>query len=195
MSTYTPRNRLVGEKYSIDIIGLYIGAIRERFDNVAEGFPWRWDKDPNKSRIVIEAGSVDTYDQTDSRPSIYVDRSGMVFSQVVLGNMADFDMQTAETKQYCMANSQISVDCISSNRGECSNLADITAHHLLMSEDVFRSALGFRDMSPITMGNTQPWEKDERVFVTRVTSEFSYELSWSNKPIADRLERMFLYLQ
>jgi hypothetical protein len=59
-----------------------------------------------------------------------------------------------------------------------------------MSKDIFRAILPVRDMTPITLGNTQPWEKDDRVFVSRVTSEFTFDLSWRVEPLTTRLDRI-----
>ena len=192
MTLYKNTNKYVGEKFTLDIVGAYVAVIRDRFKGADfKDFPWRYSEDPSKTKLFIDAGSVDTYESIDARPGIYVDRSSMVFQKLALNNLADMDMQTGVKKFYCMGGGQASIDCISSNRGESSTLGDIVATHILMSDDIFRSALGFRDMSPVTLGATQAWEKDDRTFVTRVTSEFTYDMSWRQDPLAQRLERIF----
>lgn len=192
MTLYKNDNKFVGEKFTLDIIGAYVAVVRDRFKaSDFKDFPWKHSDDPAKTRIFIDAGSVDTYEQKDARPGIYIDRSSMVFSKLALNNMANKDLRTGVTDFYCLGGGQISIDCISKNRGESSTLGDIVATHILMSEDIFRAALQFRDMSPVTLGATQPWEKDDRTFVTRVTGEFTYDMSWRQSPLAVRLNRIF----
>tara|TARA_Y100000592_G_scaffold22091_3_gene34200 strand:- start:2745 stop:3338 length:594 start_codon:yes stop_codon:yes gene_type:complete len=192
MVQYENTNKYIGDKFTLDIIGAFVYVVRDRFTNQEfDNFPWKYSDDSNKTRVFIEAGSVDSYEQKDARPGIFLDRSSMVFSKLAINNMANFDIKTGVRDFYCLGGGQISIDCISQNRGESTTLADIVASHVLMSEDIFRSALNFRDMSPVTLGATQPWEKDDRTFITRVTTEFTYDLSWKIDPLAVRLERIF----
>lgn len=192
MTLYSNKSKYIGDKFTLDIVGAYVAVVRDRFKpEEVVNFPWLYNNDPSSTRIFIDAGSVDTYEPKDARPGIFIDRSSMVFQKLAINNMADIDMKTGISKFYCMGGGQVSIDCISSNRGESSTLGDIVATHILMSDDIFRAALGFRDMSPVTLGATQPWEKDDRTFVTRVTSEFTYDMSWQVDPLAKRLERIF----
>jgi hypothetical protein len=192
MTLYSRSSKYIGDKFTLDIVGAYVAVIRDRFKGADyKDFPWRYTEDEAKTRIFIDAGSVDTYEPKDARPGIFVDRSSMVFQKLAVNNLAHLDLKTGISKFYCMGGGQVSIDCISSNRGESSTLGDIVATHVLMSDDIFRAALGFRDMSPVTLGATQPWEKDDRTFVTRVTSEFTYDMSWQIDPLAQRLERIF----
>ena len=192
MTLYDKKSKYIGEKFTLDIVGAYIAVVRDRFKaSEFKDFPWKFNDDPTSTRIFIDAGSIDTYEPKDARPGIFIDRSSMIFQKLAINNLADMDLRTGVSKFYCMGGGQISIDCISANRGESSTLGDIVATHILMSDDIFRSALGFRDMTPITLGATQPWEKDDRTFVTRVTSEFTYDMSWKVDPLAQRLERIF----
>ena len=192
MTLYNSRSKYIGDKFTLDIVGSYVAVVRDRFKGSEYvNFPWKFTEEPSSTRIFIDAGSIDTYEPKDARPGIFIDRSSMVFQKLAINNMADYDIKTGKTGFYCMGGGQVSIDCISSNRGESSTLGDIVATHILMSDDIFRAALGFRDMSPVTLGATQPWEKDDRTFVTRVTSEFTYDMSWQIDPLAKRLERIF----
>lgn len=187
-------NPLVTEASTLDLVGAYVACIRDRFTNTEPRFPWKWDPDSNLARIFIDAGAVDTYENRDSRPSILVDRSSVVYQKLHVGDTADFSMTQGWRDYHCLGAGQISIDCISKNRGESSLLGDVVATHVLMSKDIFRAILPIRDMTPVTLGNTQPWEKDDRVFVTRVTSEFTHDLSWRMEPFSTRLDRIRLLL-
>lgn len=192
MTLYKNSNKYVGDKFTLDIIGAYVAVVRDRFKGIEyKDFPWQFSEDASKTRIFIEAGAVDTYEEKDARPGIFINRSSMVFSKLAINNRAAMNLKTASTDFYCLGGGQVSIDCISKNRGESSTLGDIVATHILMSEDIFRAALNFRDMSPITLGATQPWEKDDRTFVTRVTGEFTYDISWRQSPLAVRMARIF----
>lgn len=187
-------NPLVTEASTLDLVGAYVACIRDRFTNTEPRFPWKWDPDSNLARIFIDAGAVDTYENRDSRPSILVDRSSVIYQKLHVGDTADFSMTQGWRDYHCLGAGQISIDCISKNRGESSLLGDVVATHVLMSKDIFRAILPIRDMTPVTLGNTQPWEKDDRVFVTRVTSEFTHDLSWRMEPFSTRLDRIRLLL-
>jgi hypothetical protein len=188
------KHGLVSDKSSIDLIGIFVAILRERFNQVDPSFPWKWDKDSSLSKIFIDAGGVDTYDSNDARSGIFVDRSSIAYQKMVLNDMADYDSKSAARSYFCRAMGQMAIDCVSKNRGESSTLGDICATHLLMSDDIFRAVFDIQDISPITLGNTQPWEKDDRVFVSRVTCEFTYDLSWRWKPPINRLEKIKSYI-
>jgi hypothetical protein len=182
----------VKPKSSMDIIGLYIKMIRDRFGaaNTDENFPWGWDSDDKKTRIVIEAGGSEFEDSTDTRPGIFVDRGAIVFPKVVLGNRAAHDLALGVDLFYSTPNGQIAVDCVSRSRGESSLLGDLVAHHLLMSSDILIRHYDLRSITPITLTPSQTWEKDNRCYITRVSSEFSYDLAWATLPYATRVARI-----
>jgi hypothetical protein len=190
MTTMERTNQYVSQRGTIDLIGLFVGITRERFNEVPAGFPWKWDVDRNLTKIFIDAGGVDTYESNDARPGIFIDRSTLVYSKLLINDLANFNLATGAKDYMCRSSGQVAIDCISKNRGESSQLADMVGMHLLMADDVFRSVHNIQDIGPITVQNTQPWEKDDRVFVTRVTCEFSYDMSWRMTPTAQRLEKI-----
>tara|TARA_B100000214_G_scaffold1422_1_gene1088 strand:+ start:4535 stop:5179 length:645 start_codon:yes stop_codon:yes gene_type:complete len=182
----------VKPKSSMDIIGLYIKMIRDRFtpSNTTDKFPWAWSSDDKKTRIVIEAGGSEFEDSTDTRPGIFVDRGAIVFPKVVLGNRAAHDLATGVDLFYSTPSGQISIDCVSRSRGESSLLGDIVAHHILMSSDILIKHYNLRNITPVTLTPTQTWEKDNRCYITRVSSEFSYDLAWATTPYAHKISRI-----
>jgi hypothetical protein len=183
-------NQFVIPKGTIDLIGIFVGITRERFSDVAPGFPWKWDVDRNLTKIFIDAGGVDTYESNDARSGIFIDRSSLVYNKLLLNDLADYNMKSGARDYLCRSSGQVAIDCVAKNRGESSQLGDMCGMHLLMSDDIFRAFYNIQDIGPISVQNTQPWEKDDRVFVTRVTCEFSYDMSWRMKPAADRLDRI-----
>jgi hypothetical protein len=190
MSDITKHSFLSGDKSSIDVIGIFVSIIRDRFMNNPVNFPWQWAKEENTTKIFIDAGGVENYSNNDARPALFIDRSSIVYNKLLLNEVADFALRESKKVYLSRASGQISIDCVSKNRGESSLLGDICSTHLLMSDDIFRALYSFQDIGPVMLANTQPWEKDDRVFVTRVTCEFSYDISWVATRLADRLERV-----
>lgn len=185
----------VKPKSSMDIIGMYILILRDRFAPRGNGqnFPWQWDADDKKTRIVIEAGGSEFEDSTDTRPGIFVDRGAIIFPSVALGDRAAHDLTTGVDLYYANGSGQIAVDCVSRSRGESSILGDIVAHHLLMSSDILVKHYNLRKITPVTLSPTQTWEKDNKCYITRVSSEFSYDLAWATTPYAIRVSRIHAY--
>ncbi len=184
------KHPLVGDKTSIDVIGLFVAIIRERFAFNGAEFPWKWDSNETLSKIFIDAGGVDTYGNNDARPGIFIDRSSIVYSKVAVNNMADYNLRNSDRTYVCKATGSVAIDCVSKNRGESSILGDLCATHLVMSDDLFRRVYNFQDIGPVSLGNTQPWEKDDRVFVSRVECEFTHDVFWTYAPASVRIERI-----
>ena len=89
------KHRYVYNKSSLDIIGMFLEMVRSRFvqpDNPK--FPWQWNPDDKKSRIVIEAASNPYVSARDARPGVFVDRGAIVFPKLVLGDRAASDLPT-----------------------------------------------------------------------------------------------------
>lgn len=182
----------VRPKSSLDIIGTYVLLLRDRFSPAGSGekFPWHWDADDKKTRITIESGGSEFEDSTDVRPGIFVDRGAIVFPKIAIGNRAAHHLASGTDLFYTTASGQISIDCVSRSRGESSLLGDIVVNHILMSSDLLIKHYNLRQVTPVTLTPTQPWEKDNKCYITRVSSEFSFDLAWSTIPISVRVSRI-----
>jgi len=187
-------NTYVKAKSSLDIVGIYLQMLRSRFTTNEDGFPWEWNETKELTKIIVEAGTNEYEEGADTRPGIFVDRSAIVFPSVVLGDTAAEDLVTGAKMFYTTPGGQMQVDCVSKSRGESSILGDIVAHHLVMSGDILQTVFGFRDITPVTLMPTQAWEKDDRCYITRVTSEFKYDLGWFTQPIANKISRFKIEL-
>lgn len=182
----------ISPKSSMDIIGLYILMLRDRFSaskNTTE-FPWIWDADDKKTRIVIEAGGSEFEDSTDTRPGIFVDRGAILFPKVAIGNRAAHDLSSGIELFYSQGSGQVAIDCVSRSRGESSVLGDLVAHHILMSSNILVKEYNLKQVTPVTLTPTQPWEKDNKCYITRVSSEFSYDLAWATTPYSPKISRI-----
>ena len=180
----------VYNKSSLDVIGMFLEMVRSRFvqpDNPK--FPWSWDPDDKKTRIVIEAASNPYVQAKDARPGVFIDRGAIVFPKVVVGDRAAVDVSTGSDLFYTIATGGITMDCVSQSKGESALLGDTVAQHMVMSANILMRQFDFRAVTPVTLMPTQPWEKDDRCFLTRVQSEFSYDIAWANIPDQKKIAR------
>lgn len=177
-------------KTSLDIVGTYIALTRARFNGPSNELPWRWLPSKQDTLIYIESGNNELEDYIDAKPAIFVDRNAIVFPNIAIGNHAATHLPTGRSYYYTTPSGQVTIDCVSRSRGESSTLADIVAHHLVMSGNILRRAYGFKNITPVTLTQTQPWEKDDRSFLTRVTSEFTYDVAWKTEPESVILNRI-----
>lgn len=177
-------------KSPLHIIGVYLATLRERFSSPGETFQWFYNEEDHLSRIYIEAGAGDELKKNDARPALYVDRAAIIFPQVTVGDFAGQQNHTGLKGYYCVGNGQILVDCVSSNRGESAVLGDIVQGFLLMSSNEILRVYNIRDNTPITLGPTTVWEKDNRLYSTRVTSEISFDVKWAERPVARKIQSL-----
>lgn len=186
------QHKYVQPKSPLEILGVYITLVRERFSLEGGDFPWKWTSDNATTAIFIEAGNSSDNNQTDGRPAIYVNRDSIVAPRLVIGDRVDEVLKTGEKTYYTVATGRMAIDCVSANSGESSIIAELVHSHLLMTGDVLLEYFRFRDFTPLTLGPTQAWEQDDRLFHTRVTSEFSYDIRWKSMPITSRIQSLAL---
>ena len=181
-------HQFVMVKSSLHLLGIYLNALRERFSSVGDDFPWNYDDEDSTTRVYIESGSGDEVSKNDARPAIYVDRSAFIFPKVAIGDFVGRQTKTGLRAFYSTGQGQINIDCVSSNRGESAVLGDIVQAFLMMSADEILRTQNLRDITPITLGATTAWEKDKRLYATRVTSECSFDVKWATRPDARKIQ-------
>lgn len=176
-------------KSPLDIMGLFLTVVRARFTEETAGadFPWLWKDNVGETKIHIEAGSGDDITSKDVRPSIFVDRGPIVFPKVAIGDFAGGTLHTGERAFYTTGTGQMNIDCVSKSRGESAILGELVQSFVLMSSDIILQTYNLRDVTPVTLGGTEVWEKDDRLFNTRVTSQISYDVKWGVKPNAGKI--------
>src|ERR1041385_5793437 len=88
------------------LIAIFVDLVRTRFsqDN-AVGLPYYWESDPTPvsteqntpdqpRKIYIEGQFTQYPDARDFQPAIFVERGDIVFTQIVAGNRAAYDIPT-----------------------------------------------------------------------------------------------------
>lgn len=176
------------------VLGVFVEIIRRRFSgqNVNDSFPFQWNKDPNKATLEIESAFNEDTTQKNKRPAIHIDVDEQVNSRTVLGDFVGKRMTDGLTGHFHLRTVPILIECIATKRTESAILADITDVFLLASNRLIQGKFGFHDMTPTTVGRTQPNPKDKNEFVTPVTFTVQSVLRYTNRPTAPLLEEVEL---
>lgn len=176
------------------VLGVFVEILRRRFSppNVDGDFPWGWNKTPAQSNIEIESAFNEDKTAKNKRPSIYVDVDEQVNSRTVLGDMAGKELKQGKVGFWHLRTIPILIECVASKKAESAIIADLADVFLMASNRLIQAKFGFHDMTPTTVGRTQPYPKDKNEFVTPVTFTVQSVLRYTNAPTAPLLEEVAL---
>jgi hypothetical protein len=183
----------------LTLIGIYVAILRDRFMASTPSVPplkWNWTSDLKTTGIYIEDGFNEAMEARNVRPGIWVDRDQTVFSKVVVGNQdqVPVTLTTGMLHYYCQATCDMMIECTSQERGESMMVGSIVHEFLHMSSYEIMKTFGIRDMSPVVMGKTTPFERDRAMMVTQIQFRVEYEARWVSLPIAHLLTGVKLKL-
>ncbi len=82
----------------------------------------------------------------------------------------------------------IRLQCISQNHAEASIIGDVVQASVAMSRTGLMQGLTLRDVSPVVLGPTRPYERDQEKWQANVDFRVMYEHRWVNKPSAPVLD-------
>lgn len=176
------------------VLGVFVEIIRRRFsgDNVGEGFPWAWSKDANKSTLEVESAFNEDVSTKNKRPAIYVDNDDQVNSRTVIGDFAGKRFTDGLTGFWHLSTVPMLIECVASKRAESAVIADIASVFLLASNRLIQAKFGFHDMTPTTVGRTQPYNRDKTEFVTPITFTVQAPFRYTNVQTAPLLQELEL---
>ena len=179
------------------LIGIFVAILRERFGPGTFSDPvlqWAWKEDLNTTRIFIESGFNEKIEARNTRPAIWVDRAQNNYGRVSVGNQDQMPVNLKFRHEffYSTAETDMLIECTSPDRGESMLLGSISQDVLHMSARHIEAAFGLRDMSPVVMGRTVPYEKDKDLWNTPVEFRAYYEARWSTVPMATLLMRLYM---
>lgn len=174
------------------VLGVFVEVLRRRFmlGNVDASCPWVWNKDPSKATMEIESAFNEDKTAKNKRPAIYVDVDEQVNSRTVLGDFVGKEPRTGLTGFWHLRTVPILIECVASKRVESAIIADLVDVFLMASNRLVQAKFGFHDMTPTTVGRTQPYPKDKNEFVTSVTFTVQSVLRYTNAPTAPLLEEV-----
>ena len=183
----------------LTVIGIFIAILREHFTAVANNNPplkWAWEDDVKTTQIFVESGFNENIEARNVRPGLWVDRLQTVYEKYVIGDQDQMPevRETGLMQFWGLAETDISIDCTSKNRGESMYIASIVQDFLHMSANVIQAYFGFRDMLPIIMNRTEPYNKDRTLMNTQIQFRVQYELRWATLPITQVLSGVAMKL-
>lgn len=176
------------------VIGVFVEVIRRRFASTSAGpdFPWTWDRNTNTSKIEIESAFNEENSAKNKRPAIYVDADDQVNSRTVLGDFVGKRNTDGLTGFWHLETVPILIECLAAKRLESAIIGDIVSTFLLASNRLIQGKFGFHDMTPTTVGRTQPYARDKGAFVTPVTFTIQNDFRYTNAPTGPLLESIEL---
>jgi hypothetical protein len=174
------------------VLGVFVVAIRERFsaDTVEASFPWRWLPKISETKLAIESAFNEDQEHRNKRPGIFIDTDEQVTGRTVLGDRAGQNLKTGMVGFFGLQSVPILIECVASKRAESAVIADLVGSFLQASSDLIQAKFGFHDMTPVTVGRTQPYGRDKNEWITPVTFTTQYPSRWTNTPTGALLQRI-----
>jgi len=174
------------------VLGVFVEIIRRRFgrDIVGDEFQWRWDSDIKVTKLAVESAFNEDKTHRNFRPAVYVDCDDQTMGRVVLGDRAGLNLKTGLEGFWNLQTVPILIECVTGKRAESAALGDIIGIFLQASSDLIQGKFGFHDMTPVTVGRTQPAQRDKDQWVTSVTFVVQYPQRWTNAPTAPLLREL-----
>lgn len=187
-----PVNIRPGSKLAL--LGVFVEILRRRFasETVTSDFPWIWHDDINKTKLAVESAFNEDKTHRNFRPAIYIDCDDQTMGRVVIGDRAGIDLKTGLDGFWNLQSVPILIECVAAKRAESAVLGDLTGVFLQASSDLIQAKFGLHDMTPVTVGRTQPAGRDKDQWVTAVTFVAQYPQRWTNAPTGPLLREVEL---
>lgn len=170
------------------LIGIFVAILRERFLVSTPSDPalkWNWIDDLKATAVFIESGFNEEMEARNTRPGIWVDRDQTSYGQVVIGDQDRIPqlLRTGHKYYYATAETDILIDCTDKKRGTSMMVGSVVQDFIQMSSRIIQAYFGLRDMSPVVLNRTTPFEKDRELMVSQVQFRVYYEARWDVLPI------------
>jgi hypothetical protein len=179
------------------IVGLFVEVIRRRFTQES-ALPWVWFDDIRSGGdqgIAIESAFNEDQDHRNYRAAIYVDRDELIIGRTVLGDLAGQHLPSGLRAFWALESVPLLVECVAAKKAESAVLADLVGIYLHASSKLIQAKFGLHDMTPLTMGRTQPFPRDKTQWVTPISFTVQFNLRWTSTPTAPILREIELSLE
>jgi hypothetical protein len=190
-----PVNLRPGSKLAV--LGVFVEIIRKRFaiETVNGDFQWLWNSDITLTKLAVESAFNEDKTHRNFRPGIYVDCDDQTMGRVVIGDRVGQNFKTGLEGFWNLQSVPILIECVAAKRAESAALGDVVGIFLHASSDLIQAKFGFHDMTPMTVGRTQPSPRDKDQWITSVTFVVQYPLRWTNAPTAPLLQEIELQVK
>lgn len=190
------------------LIAVFCAIVQARFfrQGGAPPLPWFWSIDPTPSgddggglpsdppgvypdgrRIEIAPATQEHPDARSNYPALLVARGPIQYESLNVGRTVHEEHPLKAQMLYCHANTSITVQCLSRDDGESSNLADLVASYFYASTNEIAGEFGLHhigdpviDVTSIykRLGNeVHAWQTDVKVPVTMRYKWYKYPLA------------------
>lgn len=185
-----PINIRPGSKMAV--LGSFLETVRERFNaaHLAHSFPYRWYADIKQTKIAIESAFNEDKEHRNFRPAIYVDCDDQTMGRVVLGDRAGRNPKRGIDGFWNLQSVPILIECVAAKRAESAIVGDLVGTFIQASSDLIQAKFGFHDLTPVTVGRTQPSGLDKNEWITSVTLVAQYSMRWTNEKTSPLLQEI-----
>lgn len=174
------------------VLGVFVEVVRQRFaaSTVDASFPWRWVPSIKDTKLAIESAFNEDQEHRNKRPGVFIDCDEQVMGRTVLGDRAGKNLKSGLEGFWGLQSVPILIECVASKRAESAIIGDLVGNFLHASSDLIQAKFGFHDMTPVTVGRTQPIGRDKNEWITPVTFTTQYPARWTNAPTGPLLQRI-----
>lgn len=174
------------------VLGSFLETVRERFNaaHLAHSFPYRWYADIKQTKIAIESAFNEDKEHRNFRPAIYVDCDDQTMGRVVLGDRAGRNPKRGIDGFWNLQSVPILIECVAAKRAESAIVGDLVGTFIQASSDLIQAKFGFHDLTPVTVGRTQPSGLDKNEWITSVTLVAQYSMRWTNEKTSPLLQEI-----
>jgi hypothetical protein len=186
----TPQDRLkIAAGSSLAIQGIFLEILRERFSKQA-GLEWYWDADNTTTRILIESGYNEELESRNQVPALYVTRLQSTPSKVAVGDRFGVSLPEHKESFKAVMRTDMAIECVSNDEGESSILGDVVQFTILASQDVIEREFGFYGFQHPILGQTAPYDRDQKKWSSTVNFAVEFWIHWAQVPIAPLLQQL-----
>jgi hypothetical protein len=170
---------LVFQNSPLNLLAKFTAYLQARFSD--DRLPWCFNQNEGDTGLFVYAEFGVPKNVTNPAPAIIVGRGTTVHNRVVV---ADRDQNSytelikGGTNSYTTAEMDVRITCLGHNYGESATLGDLCQCAVSMSRRPLTQAFTLRDISPVTLGRTVPYERDSEKWSTNVDFRVYYEQRW-----------------
>ncbi len=176
------------------VLGLLLEALRERFAE-GNGLEVVWRDDPALTDILIEIGYNVEVESRNYGRALYLNRLSSSPRAIAVGDRAGVRLRDHYEGFIAEMTSQLTIDCVSNDKGDSMLLGDVTQHFLLAVRQIMESQYGIHDFGMPELGQTSPFEHDQEKWSTSVSFTLSYFVRWATVKIRPLLQQIAVTTQ
>lgn len=180
----------------LNLLAQFVLLLEERFSQ--KNLPWQFNRDENQTDIFIHTEYSYPQEISNPVPRIIVGRGTVVHGRSAIGDLDQNQPDLLQREGYYHwgpGECDIQIHCVSENRGETSLLGDIVQTLIGMSRNEICKQFTLRDISPVMLQPTQPFERDKEKWQAAVQFRVSFEHRWFTHPAAPTLKEISFYSQ